>query len=95
MPVSVAEKVGVLAAIGFEKASRIVMVTVEVLEPSATTGEVPVMVEVVVEAAPAMNVTVPSGFETGVAIARVFNSALVDVKVQVETPEALVAEHAP
>src|SRR5439155_17157619 len=53
------------------------------------------MVELPAAAAPAWNVTVPPATETGVAIDSVFTSAFVDDKVHVETPEALVAEHAP
>ena len=71
------------------------MVTEEVAEPSATTGPVPVMVEVATAGAPAVKVTVPSAFTIGVAIESVFTSALVEVKVQTESPDASVAEHAP
>lgn len=71
------------------------MVTVEVAEPSATTGPVPVMVEVATAGAPAVKVTVPSAFTIGEVIERVFTSALVEVKVQTESPAASVAEQAP
>lgn len=70
-------------------------VTVEVAEPLATTGLVPVIVEFTATAAPAVKVTDPSAFTTGVAIERVLTSADVDESVQVDTPEALVEEQAP
>lgn len=70
-------------------------VTVDVAEPSATTGPVPVMVDVATAGAPAVNVTVPSAFTIGVAIESVFTSAFVEVRVQMESPTASVTEHAP
>lgn len=91
--VSVAPKVGTTPETALLDASFSVMVTVEVAEPSATTGEVPVIVELAATAVPAVNVTVPPAFTTGVAIESVFTSAMVEVIVQVETPEALDAEH--
>lgn len=39
--------------------------------------------------------TVPPVFETGLVIDRVFASAWLDVSVQVDCPDELVAEHAP
>ena len=42
-----------------------------------------------------MKVTLPPSLTTGVAIERVLTSATVEVKVQVETPEALEIEQAP
>ncbi len=50
---SVAPKVGVVPEIGFEFASNKVMLTVEVATPSATTGVVPEIEEVVGLAVPA------------------------------------------
>ena len=76
-------------------ASLKVIVTVEVEDPSAVTGLVPVMVELTATAAPAVKTTVPSAFTTGVAIESVFVSAVVDERVQIETPEAFVTEQAP
>lgn len=76
-------------------ASFRVMVTVDVAEPSATTGDVPVIVEFAATATPAVNVTEPPAFTTGVAIERVFTSAVVEESVQVEIPEESVAEHEP
>jgi hypothetical protein len=93
--VSVAENVGTVPTIGLLEASCKVIVTVDVAVPSATTGPVPVMVELAADATPAVNVTVPSDFTTGVTIERVFTSALVALSVQVEIPIAEVAEHAP
>lgn len=68
------------------------MVMVEVADPSATTGEVPVIDEFAATGTPAVKVTVPPTFTTGVSIDRVFTSAFSELKVQVETPEAFVAE---
>jgi len=93
-PVLVALKIGVMPVIGLLKASSIVIVMNEVATPLAVTGPVPAMVVVVLEAAPAMNVTVPSVFVTGAVMARVFTSALVDFNVQLACPEALVTPHA-
>lgn len=76
------------------KASRSVIVTVDVAVPSATTGEDPVTVEFAAAAGPAMKATVPSALLIGEVIARVLVSAFVEVRVQVETPEELVAEQA-
>ena len=94
VPVSVAENVGVWAETGLLLASFRVIVTVEVAVPLAVTGLVPVMVEFAATATPAEKTTVPSALITGVAIERVLVSAVRDVKVQVETPEAFVAEQA-
>lgn len=94
LPVPDKLKVGVVPLTGLLKASSKVTVIVEVALPSATTGLVPVMVEVAAAMAPAVKVTVPSAFVTGVAIERVFVSAFVDVSVQVATPLTLVTEHA-
>lgn len=87
-------KIGVVPAIGLLKASSKVMVMNDVATPLATTGPVPAIVEVTLEAAPAVKVTVPSDFATGVTIARVFTSALVDFTVHVATPEAFVIPQA-
>jgi hypothetical protein len=95
LPVPVAENVGVSPAIGLLNWSKIVMVTVEVAAPSATTGPVPVMVEVATAGAPAVKVTVPSAFTTGVAIDNVLISALVETRVHVATPLASVALQLP
>ncbi len=51
------------------------MVTVDVAVPSATTGDVPVIVEFAATAEPAVKVTVPPVLTTGVAIASVLISA--------------------
>ena len=72
----------------------IVIVIVEVEVPSATTGPDPVIVELLGDAT-ALNVTVPLVSETGVTRESVFVSPCVDLRVQVETPEALLLEHAP
>lgn len=68
---------------------------VEVETPSAMTGPDPVIVELAATGVPPMKIAVPPVFETGVKRLRVFNSALVDLSVQVERPEALEALQAP
>ena len=92
VPVSVAENVGVWPDTRLLLASFKVMVIVEVATPSAITGPEPVMVELAATATPAEKTTVPSALITGVAMARVLTSAVKDVRVQVETPAALVTE---
>ena len=92
--VPLAPKVGVRPSTGLLLASFNVTVTVDVATPSATIGPVPVMVEFAATGVPAVNVTVPSAFTTGVAIARVFTSALVELSVQVASPVAFVTEQA-
>jgi hypothetical protein len=67
----------------------------EVATPLARTGDVPEIVDVTAETAPAVKVTEPSDFATGVTIASVFTSAFVELNVQVEIPEAFVAEQVP
>ncbi len=71
------------------------MVTVDAATPFATTGLEPVMVELAATAEPGVNITEPSDFTTGVAIDKVLDSETNEVNVQVETPEAFVAEHDP
>src|SRR5438132_470505 len=95
LPVSVAEKVGVTPETGLLEASFRVMVTVEVATPFATTGLVPVIVELAAAAGPAVKVTVPPLCTTGVAMESVLTSAFVDASVHVDTPDAFVAAHAP
>ena len=72
-----------------------VIVTVEVAEPSATTGEVPEMLELAATGVPAEKVTVLPVLITGVAIESVLTSALDEVIVQVEAPVASEAEQVP
>lgn len=91
---SVAEKVGVIPDTALLLASLRVTVIVDVVTPSATTDVVPVMVELAATAAPEVKRTVPSAFETGVTIERVFVSAVSEARVQVDTPEAFVTEQA-
>lgn len=74
-------------------ASRTVIVTSEVAEPFATTGDVAVISELAARADPAVKVTevpTPLKFETSTDL----TSATVELIVQLEIPEALVAEHA-
>lgn len=95
MPVSVAAKVGVSPDTGLLKASRRVIVIVEVATPLATILLVPVMFEFAATGVPAVKVTVPSVLLTGAVMASVFTSAVSDERVQVDKPELSVAEHAP
>jgi hypothetical protein len=94
-PVSVALNVGTIPLTGLFEASLRVIVTDEVAVPFAITGPVPVIVEFAATAEPAVKTTVPPALTTGVAIERVLVSAVKDVRVQVDTPEASVAEHVP
>ena len=93
-PDPLAEKVGTVPMTGFECASWRVIVMVEVETPSAVIGPMPVMVEVLEEAAPATNPTVPPLKLIGVVMESVFTSACVDESVQVELPVALVLPQA-
>ena len=86
---------GTTPEIGLENASRRVILMNDVETPSAETGVVPEICEVTEDAAPAVNVTVPPAFTTGVAIERVFTWAFVNFNVQVEDPVASEAEQAP
>jgi len=93
-PVPVAAKVVVTPLIGLLFTSRRVMVTVEVVLPSAVTpleGEAEI-VEFATTAEPGIKATVevtPAN-PAGVAMLRVFVSATVDLIVPVATPEAFV-----
>jgi hypothetical protein len=89
VPVFVALKIGTIPAIGLRKASFIAIVIKETATPSALTGEVPEISELVASAAPAIKVAVVPVFATGAVIAKVFTSALVEASVQVEIPEVL------
>jgi hypothetical protein len=71
-----------------------VTVTIDVATPSDTTGPVPAIVEFAATGEPAVKTTVPSALITGVAIERVFVSAVKEEIVQVDIPEALVTEQA-
>ncbi len=68
---------------------------VEVETPSAMTGPVPVIVVLAATGVPPMKMAVPPVFETGVRRFSVFASALVDLRVQVESPDVLEAEQFP
>lgn len=86
--------VGVRPATGLLLASRKVIVTVEVAVLSATTGDVPVMLEFAAMGAPASKTTVPPVLLIGAVIESVFVSAVVEASVQVVTPDAFVAPQA-
>lgn len=94
VPVPLAVKVGVVPTTALLLLSFKVTVTVEVATPSATTGPVPVMLELATAAESAVKVTVPSAFTNGVAIESVFTSALMELNEQVDSPAALVTEQA-
>ena len=57
--------------------------------PSAVTGPVPVMEEVLADTAPAVKLTVPPLMETGLVSESVLVSAVLDFNVQLETPAPL------
>ncbi len=91
----VAVKAGVVPETGFEFASKSVIVMVPVDAPSATTGPPEAtIVEVTAEAAPAAN-TMVLPMTAGLFIRTVLVSALVDARVQVETPLAFEALQVP
>ncbi len=95
VPVSVAEKVGVVPITGLLLESFSVMVTVDVAVPSATTGVVPEIEELATEAPADVKTTTFPVFTTGVAIEIVLLSATVELKVQLDDPVASVAEQVP
>ena len=69
--------------------------TFDVAELLATTGLVPEILEFAASAAPAVKVTVFPVFATGVRMANIFGSALLEARVQVEIPEASEMEQDP
>lgn len=95
VPESVAENVGVVPITALLLASFKVIVMVDVAEPSARTGVVPEIEEFATDAPPGVNTTLLPAFTTGVAIESVFVSATVELKVQVEIPNEVVAEQVP
>jgi hypothetical protein len=90
----VALKVGITPEMLLEKPSLRVMVTVEVEVPSGFTGPVPMIVEFVASAGPAVNTIAAPDLLTGVKICGVLLSAFVDFSVQVDVPAASVGVHA-
>ena len=60
----------------------------------ATTGLVPEIFELAAMGVPAVKVTEPSVFATGVTIASVFTPETVELNVQVAIPVPFVTEHA-
>lgn len=68
--------------------------TVLVATPSATTGLEPVIAAKLAFAAPAIKITLPSGFVTGAVMLRTLLSAFVLVRVQVASPFTSVTEQA-
>ncbi len=86
MLVPVAEKVGTTPTTAALVESLRVIVTADVADPSARTGPVALMDEFRATADPDSNTTVPPVLTTGVAIAKVFVSPVVEARVQVEIP---------
>ena len=86
---------GVTPEIGLLKISLRIIEIAEEEIPSAFTGVIPAMVVVRLLTLPGLKVTVPSDFETGVAIESVLTSALIEERLQVEIPEEFVTEHDP
>ena len=68
---------------------------VEEESPSAITGPDPVIVEFAATAPAEVKTTLPSAFERGVTIERIFVSGIEDFREQVEIPKLSVTEHAP
>ena len=95
LPVLVAEKAGTDPGTGFEFASLSKMVTIDFARPSFSIGPLPLIVEVELLTGPEMKDTVPPVTLTGELMAKVFNSACVELNVQLETPEAFVEEQIP
>lgn len=89
-----AEKVGFVPLIGLLNASLRVIVMVEVEVPSGFTGPVPVIVDVAALGTSGIKEIAPPDFATGVRSCGILLSAFVDFRVQVEFPEASVAEQA-
>lgn len=90
-----AEKVGITPETGLLFTSFNVIVIVDVEVPLAITPLVPIIVELAATGAPAVNVTVPPVTTTGVTIDKVFVSAVVEARVQFDTPVALEVEQTP
>lgn len=90
-----AEKVGVIPATGLFEASFSVIVTVDVAIPLATTGLVPVMVELAATTMTGVKITVPSLLEKGETSESVFVSAVLDFRLQVDTPVTPLMVQAP
>src|SRR5205085_726573 len=89
----VATNVGVVPASGLLKVSLSVIVTVDFVAPSATTGLVALMLAL--PTALGVNVTVPPVTATGAVSESVLLSALVDASVHDDTPTPLLAEQGP
>ena len=68
---------------------------VDVADPSAMTELVPVIVELAATADPDWKTTVPPVKAIGESILRVFVSAVVEAREQVDSPVVAVAEQAP
>jgi hypothetical protein len=93
--VLVAPNVGISPTTGLLLASFRVIVTVDVATPSATTGVVPLILEFATTAPPGVKTTELPALTNGVAIERTFVSAKVELKAQIESPEASEREHEP
>ena len=71
------------------------MLMVDEDTPLAITELVPVMTEKAANTGPGAKVTVPPTIEFGVTIDKIFVSAVVDFRLQLDTPEALVEMQGP
>jgi hypothetical protein len=94
-PVSVASKSGTIPATGLLFESFNVIVTVESVDPSAVTGDVPVTVEFAEVGSEDENVTIEPVTATGEVNWSVLSSAFVEARVHAELPETSVALQAP
>lgn len=92
---SVAVKFGMTPLTPTLAPSRKVIVMVEVATPSATTGPEPLMLEFAATTDPGPKITVPPLTATGIKRERVFVSAVVEPKLQVDVPVASLEEQAP
>ena len=97
MPVPVEERTTVWPLTRLLLASRSVTVMVEVDDPSAVMPEFGLaeIEEFPATGEPAVKLTVPSALLTGEVMVSVFVSALVELNVQVETPEPFELLQAP
>jgi hypothetical protein len=79
---------------GTSEESFNMIVMLDVAIPLATIGLEPLIDEFAALGTGAVKTTVPSSLATGDTMESVFVSAVNDLRVQVETPDALVAEQA-
>jgi len=95
LPVPLALKTGVCPGAGLFAASRSVMVMFDVETPSASVGEVPIMLEFAAATGPGWNTTMPPFTNIGDVRRSVFDSAVVDVRSQRDIPVVTLIVQAP